>query len=97
MNNNRKITQKNQKNKPKNKTGTNLSNALCGIRIALALWADVRFEYELVLFEVTAVTIVLFIDCDVDKLETVLIVFDMGTLLTVHTLVVVNCAVVDGI
>lgn len=88
----------NKKSRVKNLGQTNLSNGPCGIRIALALCADVRFENEFVVFAATAVTIVLFKDCDVVKLETVLFVFDIGTVLTVHTLVIdVNCAVVDGI
>lgn len=64
--------------------------------MALALCADVKFEYEFALFAV-AVTLVLFNDCDVERLETVLFVFDMGAVFTAHALVDVNCAVVDGI
>lgn len=92
------ISRTKEKQNKKRPRQTNLSNGPCGIRIALALCADVRFENEFVVFAATAVTIVLFKDCDVVKLETVLFVFDIGTVLTVHTLVIdVNCAVVDGI
>lgn len=68
---------------------TNLSNELCGIKIELALCADVKFEQLLFVLVVTAV---LFIAC-VDKVFNEL---DIGTVLTVITLADVHNVVADG-